>query len=447
MKNRKKFDFLSKRLFGVLRKEKRTREYVNAMFVRGDREKELFDIWQKRVGIVVLLLIVCGLAWVYCFTTKPEDSILSGERYIVRQMEDETVDLQVSGKSDIASWEKKISLLIKPKEFSEKEKKQIEKTVEDYVGKTLPGKNPSLKKVTKALNFVTEVPGTEAELKWTWDEQYIKDSGSPIAAAIPKQGVDTEIMLEASWKNWRKVFHFMVHIDSRVFTEEERAIQDVKRTIKNVLKDRAEDAVVELPGQVGSTEITYWEMGEEKSYLAVYLCIGVILFMPFVWREQQKKKLAEREEQMLMEHPGIVNKVMLLLSAGLTVRKAVERLSMEYEEERKKGGSMRYAYEEICVMLQEMKDGISEGIAMERFGRRCRLFPYLRFSSVITQNLKKGAEGIIDILEKESMEALEQRKSRVLKMGEVAGTKLLFPMMLMLGLVMGIIMVPAFMTM
>jgi phosphosulfolactate phosphohydrolase-like enzyme len=98
-------------------------------------------------------------------------------------------------------------------------------------------------------------------------------------------------------------------------------------------------------------------------------------------------------------------------------------------------------------MAQEIRDGVSESRAMERFGRRCRLLPYLRFSSVITQNLKKGADGIIDILEKESLEALEQRKERVLQLGEMAGTKLLFPMILMLGLVMGIIMVPAFMTM
>ena len=97
-------------------------------------------------------------------------------------------------------------------------------------------------------------------------------------------------------------------------------------------------------------------------------------------------------------------------------------------------------------MMQEMKDGISEGRAVENFGKKCRLMPYLRFSSVITQNLKKGAEGILELLEQEALEAMEQRRQRVLQMGETAGTKLLFPMIVMLGLVMGIIMVPAFMT-
>lgn len=60
--------------------------------------------------------------------------------------------------------------------------------------------------------------------------------------------------------------------------------------------------------------------------------------------------------------------------------------------------------------------------------------------------MKKGAQGLLEILEKESLEALEQRKALALAQGEKMGTKLLFPMILMLGLVMAMIMVPAFMS-
>ena len=104
-------------------------------------------------------------------------------------------------------------------------------------------------------------------------------------------------------------------------------------------------------------------------------------------------------------------------------------------------------YEELCVMNQEMKEGISESQAIQHFGKRCGILPYLRFSSIMTQNIKKGSEGLITILEKESLDALEQRKEMALQLGEKASTKLLFPMMLMLGIVMAVIMVPAFMTM
>lgn len=447
IKGKRKIMALWDRLFQLLKKEKTTREYVEIIHIRGDKEKELSAIWQKRICMGGILLFVCILAWIYCFTAEAEDTVLSDGRYVIRQPEDETVAFEVSGQSGKGAWEKIIAVNVKQRQFSEKEKEKLDREVENYVKEKLPGKNKSLREIKEALNFVAGVPETEIELKWTWDEQYIKSSGHPIASAIPAQGVDTDIMLEAAWKNWKKVFHYPVHILPCVLTEEELSVKSVKTAMKEVLKEQADKAVVELPEQVENERVTYRLAGDEKSYLPVYLCIGIMLLLPLLWREQQKKKLKAREEQMLMEHPGIVNKVMLLLSAGLTVRRTVERLASEYGEERKKGGKIRYAYEEICVMLQEMKDGVSEGKAVERFGKRCRLLPYLRFSSVITQNLKKGAEGIIDILEKESIEALEQRKARVLQMGETAGTKLLFPMMLMLGLVMGIIMIPAFMTM
>ena len=158
-----------------------------------------------------------------------------------------------------------------------------------------------------------------------------------------------------------------------------------------------------------------------------------------------KKDIKNREEQLLLDHPAFINKVMLLLGAGLSLRYAIERIATEYERELKEGGEKHYVYEELCVTMQEIHDGVTETQAVESFGRRLKCMPYMRFSSLITQNLRKGAEGILLILEKEAYESMTERKQAALRAGEKAGTKLLFPMILMLGLVMAIIMVPAFM--
>lgn len=66
---------------------------------------------------------------------------------------------------------------------------------------------------------------------------------------------------------------------------------------------------------------------------------------------------------------------------------------------------------------------------------------------MMNQNIRKGSEGLIQLLEVEAIEAFEKRKEQVKVMGETAGTKLLLPMILMLGVVMVIIVIPAFMTM
>ena len=56
-------------------------------------------------------------------------------------------------------------------------------------------------------------------------------------------------------------------------------------------------------------------------------------------------------------------------------------------------------------------DGIGELQAYENFGKRCQLGAYRKLSSMLVQNVRKGAKGMQKLLEEEEWEAYEQRKS------------------------------------
>lgn len=129
----------------------------------------------------------------------------------------------------------------------------------------------------------------------------------------------------------------------------------------------------------------------------------------------------------------------------MTIRKAWEKICADYEI-RKSEGKRNYAYEEMQIAGQEMKSGISEMSAYERFGKRCGIQLYSKFSALLTQNLRKGSTKLGPLLKEESRLAFEERKNAARKAGEEAGTKLLFPMMMMLCVVMLMILLPAFMT-
>ena len=94
-------------------------------------------------------------------------------------------------------------------------------------------------------------------------------------------------------------------------------------------------------------------------------------------------------------------------------------------------------------MTQEMERGISEIQAYENLGKRARCSAYRTFSTLLVQNLRKGGSDMAKILEREADEAFEERKKRARVLGEEAGTKLLLPMLMMLGVVMAVLMVPA----
>ena len=352
--------------------------------------------------------------------------------------------MTVTAENEAGSWKKNMKFPLKQRKFTKEEKEELENEVYEYILKTLPGRNDSLEQAAWPLQMPEQALGGEVELVWFVDEQYLNEDGTLRSEGIPEGGADTEVAVEASCRNWTHSFRFPVHLERPQFTERQTAFGQVRQSVLEAMRDQKTLEIVQLPDRVGDIRVTY-ETEEKKSYTPVFLALVVLILMPFLWREQQKKKKEEREQQLFLDYPGVID--MLLLGAGLTVRKAVERLVAEYETARAEGGALRYAYEELCIMNQEMRDGLSEGQALERFGKRCRIFPYLKFASVVSQNLKKGSDGLLDILEKESLEALEEKKQRVLQMGEQAGTKLLLPMMILLALVMGIIMVPAFMTM
>lgn len=227
----------------------------------------------------------------------------------------------------------------------------------------------------------------------------------------------------------------------------EKMIDGIREAVETAVARQKGKRRILLPQTVSGSAVEYVNPENNKDFSAFYLSLSVLLLLPFLWKRQCEQKLEEREKQLSLDYPELVHKTVLLLSAGLTIRGCFERIHEEYTRQLAGGGKRRYVYEEVCVSCQEMKNGVPEPEVIETFGKRCRQLPYLKFSSIINQNIRKGAEGLTKLLEIEAMEAFEKRKETVKRMGETAGTKLLLPMMLMLGVVMAIIIIPAFMTM
>ena len=61
-------------------------------------------------------------------------------------------------------------------------------------------------------------------------------------------------------------------------------------------------------------------------------------------------------------------------------------------------------------------------------------------------SLDMGNTPFLEKLEKEALEAWDERKRKARVLGETAATKLLVPMVMMLVVVMAIIMIPAFLS-
>lgn len=424
-----------------------TREYARGIYVREPTEEVEKRIWTKRIKTVGVLAAALLLSFLYCFFQTPGTQQILDGHVLRRQEQEQSLAITAESNDGQQLWQKELELTVSDRDFTEQEKKNLDSKTKKYLESELLRENQSLQHVDKPLHLPDSMPSTQMEIHWTVEDTYLSEDGSLCKEQIPKSGVDTEVTAEASLKNWKKVYSFPIHIEPVKWSEKSLWEKHVEQAVVKQMEEQAAKEVIKLPENIDGKRVRYISKQEEKSYALVYLVLVLLICLPVFWRMQQRKELTIRREQLLLDHPAVVNQFMLLLGAGLSVRKVVERLAGEYEKKCQRGGKRRYVYEELGVTMQEMRDGVSEMKAVERFGRRCLLQPYLRFSSLITQNMRKGAEGMLAILETEAMDSLERRKEHALQLGEKAGTRLLFPMMLMLLIVMGIIMVPAFMTM
>ena len=143
-----------------------------------------------------------------------------------------------------------------------------------------------------------------------------------------------------------------------------------------------------------------------------------------------------------MDYPEIVNKLALYMGAGMTIRNAFIKMGEDYKKYRKE--RRRYVYEEILITCNELQSGRSEMDAYDHFGKRCQDSVYMKLCTLLTQNIRKGSNDLLHMLRQEADNAFAERKSLAKKLGEEAGTKLLFPMIMMLCIVMVIIMIPAY---
>lgn len=203
-----------------------------------------------------------------------------------------------------------------------------------------------------------------------------------------------------------------------------------------------------LPMEYEGRSLSYRSRGEGG--YGMLLLLG-LLSSVLLWakgKNGEKELEKKRERELLLDYADLLSKLMVLTGAGLTIRNAWEKMAADYETAKISGRQMpRAAYEEMSHAANQMRNGTPEGDAYKEFGRRCHLQQYLKLAGMLEQNRRSGTKNLRQMFQTEVNDALEQRKNLARRLGEEAGTKLLAPLFLLLGIVMVMIMVPAMLTM
>lgn len=174
--------------------------------------------------------------------------------------------------------------------------------------------------------------------------------------------------------------------------------------------------------------------GEYSTALVLVLAaILALAAMPFVMDRELANKIEQRRDQLLLEFPEFINKLILLVNAGSTIPKAWEKIVAESK-------STSPLFRELRFCHAEIQAGKPEAVAYEEFARRCKIKEAIKFVSVVILNLRKGGAEVVPTLKAQADECWEARRAAARRLGEKASSKLMLPMSIML---LGIIMVVA----
>ena len=399
----------------------------------------------KEIGDTLLALTILAMLSLLIFLTVDrrqtgiEDNQLQRPGYGMGNREEElTVQLEGETETEL------LNITVQEQKWTEQQIQQHLEGAKEYLEQNIKGMNPSLDEVRDRLNFPGSLEEGAVTVSWlTFPYGMIGEDGT-ITGEPEETGSLIEIQATLTCQGKDLVYETAVCVYPPVLTEKEQLWQAVREKVEEADEASAHLSTFPLPEQVEGRMLTWGQ--QSRNLFPLFLALTVILPLCLYIRKDQKvhEKAKKRDIQMNMDYPELMWKLTMLLGAGLTIRGAFFRIASEYQKESRDG--IHYVYEEMVYACHEMKSGIYEGTAYENFGRRCGLPRYIKLGSLLSQNLKKGSKGLAAMLEKEAVSSMEERKNLARKLGEQAGSRMLFPMMLMFGIVLIILIVPAFLS-
>ena len=403
-----------------------------------------FYICKKVVLLLMVLFFTNFFSLLY--QTSAESNLLP-DNYIKRpefNQGSESITLDVLVTEDQKTiLEEEITIDVSEEEYDDSELEEKLAYSKRYIEKTVLGNNKSADYINTNLNFPTSIPRTGIKVSWETKNNKLIDSDGLVHNEELLGNELVEVTATLSYKGRKEMYTMYFNVFPKEYSKEDITRNRLLEVLKEENSRSKTENLYKLPDSIENQKISWAEKKDNTPLLLIALGLisGIAVF---VLMDRNLTTLVEkRNQELLLDYPEIINKFTLLIGAGMSLSNAWIKIAKDYKENATK---KRYAYEEINITAAELMIGTSEVTAYEHFGKRVKLLPYLRFSSLIAQNVKKGSAELLNQLELEAAEAFEERKEIAKRMGEEAGTKLLLPMVLMLLIVLAIIMIPAFLS-
>ncbi|MDO4326314.1 MAG: hypothetical protein Q4E24_09840 [bacterium] len=391
-----------------------------------------------------VLCILFGIILFLAMEAEQRASITGG--YLKRNSYgegEENYELEVKGLGDTAV---PVNFILGEQAYAEEQVKAVFDSEYERLCTDILGENSSLQEIRYPLALEENTQNRGIRFSWSSeDSSILNDEGVPMLSYLEREGQEVCLRVCMTDGKYTADYEMKLMVLPPPDTLQERLREFLIFLQEEEEAQRTEEIFI-LPTEYQGRSLSYKHSSTEEP--KIFLMLGVLAALALYFQKpvQERKRIQKRKKQMMSDYSEIVSKLLVFLGAGYTVRGAWENIVKEYTAKKySQEGEVRYAYEEMSYTYGQISSGMYESKAYGEFGRRCGLHMYMKLGCLLEQNLRTGTKNLRSLLENEMQAALQQRRELAKKAGEEAGTKLLFPMVMMLGVVMVIVVVPAFM--
>ena len=203
---------------------------------------------------------------------------------------------------------------------------------------------------------------------------------------------------------------------------------------------------VKLPDSLASGEKISWEVEDKSGSNGIAIMAVTVLTAFCIYRKrfsalEQQRRL--QRESVMRQLPEFVNRLVLLLNAGLVLTSAFEKSVEEsFAEDNKKDDYFYGKLREIYVLCTTTN--ASMHVEFRKMAKESGIRELMRVSNIISDNIRKGVE-LTGKLQAESELLWISRKKNCEEKGRLAETKLTLPLMIFLMVLIIITVAPALM--
>ena len=268
------------------------------------------------------------------------------------------------------------------------------------------------------------------------DTELVSDSGKNLSA----QGLKIMIMPFQTTGQQKST-----EAQEIVESKEDTTQHEIRKAIYQLNHDTTSQTVL-LPKKLTDGTRVFWVPKHSYNGWIILLVIIVGGYAIYYSRDAKLTKTEKAaRESVLRELPEFVNKLVLLLNAGLILSNAFYKIVSDYE--RLRGGENNYFYgqlSQIMVRCSETNGSIQQEI--RNFAVRTGVVEFMRLSNIIGDSMTKGSD-LMTQLKMEGDSLWAARRKQIEEKGKLAETKLTFPLMILLMVLLMITIAPAMMEM